>query len=197
MSRARALWARLSRAERVALAGLAVLLAAGIALRVVTMLAYRPAFIGYPDTREYALGADGELFADPFRTVGYPFFLRLLHLVTDHLSFVVVVQHALGIATALLLVGAVRRAGAPAWAGLLPAAVILLGGDQLLFEHAVLTETLYAFLTVAALYAGVRCLDGSRLAWPALAGVLLGLAATVRISGLPLVALLVAWMPLV
>lgn len=158
------------------------------------MYAYRPAFIGYPDTREYALGADGELFADPFRTVGYPVFLRLAHAFSDHLSFTIAVQHALGLATALLLFGAVRRAGAAAWIGLVPAAVVLLGGDQLLLEHAVLTEALFTFLVAAALYAGVRCLDGSRLRWPALAGVLIALAATVRIAGLALLPLLALWM---
>ena len=178
--------------------GLAVLLAGGIALRVAAMYGYRPAFIGYPDTREYALGADGDLWADPFRTVGYPLFLRGLHVFSDHLSLVVVVQHLIGIATALVLFGAVRRSGAPPWLGLIPAAVVLLGGDHVLFEHAVLTETLYTFLIAAALYAGVRCLaDGSAIAWPAAAGLLLGLAATVRVAGLVLVPLLAAWMLLV
>jgi hypothetical protein len=195
--RARERWAGLGRGERVALAGLALLLVAGIALRVVAMYGYRPAFIGYPDTREYALGADGDLWADPFRTVGYPVFLRLLHVFSDHLSLVVAVQHLLGIATALLLYGAVRRAGGPAWLGLLPAGVVLLGGDHVLFEHAVLTETLYTFLIAAALYAGVGALDGSVATWPALAGLLLGLAATVRIAGLLLVPLLALWMLLV
>jgi uncharacterized protein YqgC (DUF456 family) len=196
-ARARARWDGLGRPERIALAGLALLLAGGIALRVVAMYAYRPAFIGYPDTREYALGADGDLWADPFRTVGYPLFLRALHAFTDHLSFVVVVQHLLGVATALLLFAAVRRCGGPAWLGLVPAAVVLLGGDHVLFEHAVLTESLYTFLTAAALYAGVRCLDGAAFGWTAAAGLLLGLAATVRIAGLVLVPLLAAWMLLV
>jgi 4-amino-4-deoxy-L-arabinose transferase-like glycosyltransferase len=194
----RARWRGLGRGERVALAGLVLLLAAGIAVRVVAMYGYRPAFIGYPDTREYALGAGGDLWADPFRTVGYPFFLRVLHVFSDHLSLVVAVQHLLGVATALLLFGAVRRAGGPAWLGLVPAAVVLLGGDHVLFEHAVLTETLYTFLIAAALYAGVRALEGgSTLGWPAAAGLLLGLAATVRIAGLVLVPLLAAWMLLV
>lgn len=196
-ARARARWHGLTRGERAALAGLVPLLAGGIALRVVAMYAYRPAFIGYPDTREYALGADGDLWADPFRTVGYPLFLRLLHAFSDHLSLVVAVQHALGVATALLLYAAVRRSGGPPWLGLVPAAVVLLGGDHVLFEHALLTEALYTFLTAAALYAGVRCLDGSALGWPAAAGLLLGTAATVRVAGLVLVPLLAAWMLLV
>ncbi len=180
-----------------ALIGLALLLAAGIALRTVAMYAYRPAFIGYPDTYEYVLGADGSLFRDPMRVVGYPAFLRILHGVSDHLSLVVVVQHVLGLATALLLFGAVRRSGAPAWLGLVPAAVILLGGDQLLFEHAVLTETLYTFLTAAALYAAVRSMDGATLRWAALAGLMLGLAATVRQAGVPILPLLALWMLLI
>jgi hypothetical protein len=168
--------------------------AAGVALRVVAMYGYRPAFIGYPDTREYALGADGELFADPVRTAGYPLFLRLAHVLSDHLSFTIAVQHLLGVATALLLFGAVRRSGAPAWVGLVPAAVILLGGDQVLFEHAVLTEALFTFLVAAGVYAAARSLDGSRVAWPAAAGLLIALAATVRIAGLALLPLLALWM---
>ena len=180
--------------DRGPLVGLAVLLVAGVVLRVVAMYAYRPAFIGYPDTLEYTLGADGSLFADPFRTIGYPVFLRLVHAFSDHLSVTIVVQHGLGLATALLLFGAVRRSGAPAWLGLVPAAAILLGGDQILFEHAVLTEALYTFLTAAGGYAAVRCMDGSRVAWPAAAGALLATAATVRIAGVGLLPLLVLWM---
>lgn len=194
---ARARWDRLDRAERTALLVLAALLAAGALLRLVAMLAYRPALIGYFDTPVYATGARLDLFWDPLRPAGYPFFLRALHGLSDNLSLTTLVQHALGMATALLLYGAVRRGGGPPWLGLIPAAVILLGGDQLLFEHALLSETLYAFLTAAGLYLAVRAIDGSAWAWPAAAGVLLALAATVKLAGLAIVPLAVLWFLLV
>lgn len=193
----RARWDRLGRAERIAVAGLAALLAVGALLRLLAMLAYRPALIGYFDTPVYATGARGELFWDPLRTVGYSFFLRVMHGVSDSLSFTTLVQHGLGMATALLLYGAVRRGGGPPWLGLIPAAVILLGGDQLLFEHALLSEALYTFLTAAGLYLAVRALDGSRWIWPAAAGALFALATTVRLGGLLILPLVVLWFLLV
>jgi hypothetical protein len=171
-----------------------VLVAAGVALRVAFMLAYRPAFLGYPDSVDYIVGARDQLFADPLRVVGYPFFLRVVHTVDASLSFTIVVQHMLGIATGLLLYATARRIGLALWPALIPAAVVLLGGDQLFLEHAVLSESVYTLVTVAGVYAAVRCLDGRALPWAAAAGALMGLAATVRLAGLALLPVLALWL---
>jgi hypothetical protein len=187
----------LSVGERRTLLALGMLVLAGLVLRVCFMLAYRPAFLGYPDSGVYTTGARGELFWDPLRVVGYSVFLRLAHGLNSNLSFTILVQHGLGIATALFLYATVRRIGGPPWLGLVPAAVVLLGGDQLFFEHALLSETLYTFLTAAAVYAAARCLAGGRFAWPVACGVLLALAGTVRLAGVALLAIVVLWLLLV
>ena len=67
------------------------------------------------------------------------------------------------------------RAGAPAWAALLPAIVVLLCGDGIFLEQTVLSEPLFIFLSCAALYSAVRTDDSRRAwAWGATAGLLLG-----------------------
>jgi hypothetical protein len=110
----------------VALVGITVLTAGAIAVRAWFMLSYRPAFLGFGDSHEYVLAAALNIFRDVQHPAGYPLFLRLVHYFSDRLSFTILVQHALGVATGLLLYESVRRTGAPAWLGLLPAAVVFL-----------------------------------------------------------------------
>jgi hypothetical protein len=187
----------LGAADRRALVALAVLVTAGVALRVVFMLAYRPAFLGYPDTVDYIDGARHALFGDPLRVAGYPVFLRVAHAIDSNLLSTIVVQHALGVATGLLLYATVLRVGGPRWLALIPATFVLLGGDQPFLEHSLLSESLYTFVTAAGLYAAARCLDDRAVPWAAAAGALMGLAATVRVAGLALLPLLALWLVLV
>ena len=77
----------------------------------------------------------------------------------SQLEFTIALQHLLGIATGLILYAAVRRLGAPVWAGVLAAAAVLLSLDQIFLEHAVMNETVFTFLFALALYAAVRALD--------------------------------------
>src|SRR5690242_16461669 len=125
-----------------AYAVLAVLLAAGVALRVLLMADYRPAVLANADSARYmhfALEPPGVL-NDPFGPTGYSFFLRVAHWISPHIGFTIVVQHLLGIAAALLLYGTARRLGAPRWPALIAPAVLLLSGDQAYVEHTILTE---------------------------------------------------------
>ncbi len=166
---------------------LAALLAAGVGLRAWALWSWRPAFIGYYDTSPYVAAARSGLFADPFRPAGYPAFLRALHALSDHVVAVTALQHALGIATALLLYAAVRPYSR--WAALLAPAVVLLDGFEVLVEHAVLSDSLFVFLLAAALLAAVRRMGLA-------AGALIALAASVRTVGLfvvPLVLLALLW----
>jgi hypothetical protein len=165
---------------------------AGVGLRCLFMFAYRPALLGYPDTYIYLTDAHQNIFYDPLRPVGYPFFLRIVHAVNDNLSFATLVQHGLGILTALTLYATVRRITGRPWAPLLPSAVVLLGGDQIYLEHAILSEALYTVLVAFGLYAAVRTRAGG-WGWAAAAGGLIALSATVRLAGLVLVPVLVIW----
>jgi hypothetical protein len=177
--------------RRVPLA-LGILLALGVALRILFMLAYRPALLGYPDTSVYLTGATGDLFWDPLRVVGYPEFLRIVRVASSDLSFATLVQHGLGVGTAVLLYLACRRVGGPRWVALVPAAVVLLGGDQLFFEHAILSEALFGLLVAAGLYCALRAAEGWW--WAGAAGALVGLATTVRLAGLVLAPLVAVWL---
>ena len=176
--------------EVLALAGL---LLVGVLLRVYFTIEWRPAITGYSDSGIYFQDAQTGPFADPFRTVGYGMFLSVLHAVTPHLLLVTFAQHVIGLATGVLLFLIVRRAGGPVWLGLVPAAFLILNGDQLFLEHAALTETLFTFLVTLAIYGAVRGSGGAVL-WAALAGVSAGLSVTVREAGLVLVPIFVLWL---
>ena len=165
---------------------LAAVLVAGALLRLLFVLAWQPAFMGWPDAASYIDVSQGELFGNELRPAGYSMFLWLLHALAPSLTLVIVLQHLLGLATAALLYFAVARTGAPPLLGLVPAAVVALGGDGVFLEHSPISEALFIFLVAAAVYAGVRALEGESLRWPAICGVLLALAATVRVVAVPL-----------
>jgi hypothetical protein len=174
-----------------------VLLAGAVAVRVWLMLGYGPAFVGFGDSHEYVTAALLGVFHDVQKPAGYPIFLRAVHLLSHSLSFTILVQHLLGIATGLLLYGAVRRTGAPAWLGLLPAAVVFFGGTGLLLEHSLLGDSLFAFLQALGLYLAVRALKEPPLRWSLLAGLAIGASFWVKTVGLSnaivLPPLLLAW----
>ncbi len=178
--------------------GLVVLLIGGVAMRVFLMLEYRPAMLSNADSARFLYYAhDAErFFHDSFAPTGYAAFLRFVRLISTRLEFTIVLQHLFGIAAALLLCAALRRVGAPRWASLIPAAVLLLSGDELYIEHALLSEPLFILLVAAGLYSAVRGLTsvGADAAISlAGAGALLACAARVRGVGLVLVPVLVLW----
>ena len=108
-------------AARVPLA-IAIVLTAGIVLRLVVALVYQPALMNNADSATYIVMADGGLWGDPVRTTGYPLFMIVVHALSDALVFTIAVQHVLGVATGLLLYALGRRAGAPVWASTIGAA---------------------------------------------------------------------------
>ncbi|MEA2480394.1 MAG: hypothetical protein QOJ07_2316, partial [Thermoleophilaceae bacterium] len=170
------------------------LLVAGALLRLVFFFAWRPAFMGWPDAKSYIDVAHGDLFGNVLRPAGYPLFLRGLEVLVPDIRFVILVNHALGLATAALLYAAVTRATGSRALGLLPAAIVALGGDGMFLEHSPLSEPLFTFLVAVALYAAVRATDGGSLGWPALAGLSLACATSVRVVGLALLPLVVIWL---
>jgi|GEM_PF-1096397 len=176
-----------------ALFGLMVLLGVGIVLRVWLTLVWSPAFTGYSDTGIYFTGAVESVWSDPVRMVGYSMFLRAVHFVDPHLLAVIVAQHAIGLGAAALYFFAVRRCGGPRWLGLAPAAVIALGGDELFFEHAALSDALFVALIAATLYAALRASE-DRVWWAGVAGLFAGLSVWDRTVGLGLVAVVAIWL---
>lgn len=169
---------------------LTMIFLAGLLLRLYFMQRWRPALVGFPDTAIYIQAAHTGIFQNPLRVAGYAEFLRLMHGIRPHLSFAIFIQHLLGLASGLLLFGALRRAGLPRGLGLAPAAMVVLGGSELFIEHAALTESLFIFLVDLALYAIVRTWRGN-WGWAILAGLALGCATDVRTLGLVLLPVLV------
>jgi hypothetical protein len=154
------------------------------------MVSYGPAFVGFGDSHEYVSAAALGVFRDVQKPAGYPIFLGLVHFFSDSLSFTIFVQHALGVATGLLLYRSVRRTGAPPWLGLVPAAVVFFGGTGLLLEHSLLGDSLFAFVQAVGVYAAVRALCEPGLRWALLAGLAIGISfwvKTVALSSLVLV----------
>ena len=122
----------------------AVLLAAGLVLRVLAQLAYRPALF-YIDTSRYLYNdAQG---MDP---VGYKGPLRVILAVTNF-NTVAAVQHLLGLAMAVVLYVLLLRRGAPRWLAALAMAPLLLDAYQIQVEQTVMPDTWFEALVVAGL----------------------------------------------
>jgi hypothetical protein len=187
-ARAAAVRARAAARQPHAIA-LGLVFLAGLALRLYFRSQWRPALIGFPDTSIYIEDAITGIFNDPLRVGGYSEFLRLMHGIHPSLSFAILVQHLLGLASGLLLFGAVRRAGLSGWVALAPAAVVMLSGSEIFVEHAPLSEAVFIFLVDLGLYAIVRA--WRRWWWAIVAGLALGAATDMRSVGLVLLAVMV------
>ena len=126
------------------------LLLAGLALRVVTFFAYRPALIYYDSTRY--LDRLHDLEPSTLRPLGYPLFLKLLP--TDwELAVVPAVQHLFGLAIAVLIYAVLLRLGLPKLWGALATVPVLFDGYQLNIEQYILSEPLFELLLVGGLRA--------------------------------------------
>ena len=149
--------------------------------------------MGWPDAASYMDVSQGELFSSTLRPAGYPLLLKGLYALAPTLSLVVFVHHMLGLASAALLYLAVAWSGAPRLLGLVPAAILALGGDFMFLEHSPISESPFIFLVAAALYAGIRAQEGKSLRWAALCGLAFALAASVRVVGGPLLVVVGLW----
>jgi hypothetical protein len=165
----------------------AALLTAGLVLRVLAELAYRPALF-YIDTVRYLYNAGG---MDP---VGYKGPLRAILLV-GNFDAVAAFQHLLGLAMAVVIYLLLRRRGVARWLAALAIAPVLLDGYQLQIEQTIMPDTLFEAMIVAGL---AILLWSPRPGWRRVvcAGVVLGASATVAQVGeallLPAVIYLVA-----
>lgn len=128
--------------------GAAVVLLA-VVLRVAAAIAYRPVLEFHGDSYHYLDNAR-HLGLDLWHPMGYAVFLRVLSW-TGTLYTVSVVQHALGIATGVLIYRWVRGRGVGDAGAALAAAPVLLDAWQVVAEHTVLAEAMFELLVVAAL----------------------------------------------
>jgi 4-amino-4-deoxy-L-arabinose transferase-like glycosyltransferase len=166
------------------------LLLAGVALRLIAILSWWPA-TALDDS--YERFADSNPFANPLHPAGYPLILGALGAMTRELALTIFVQHLSGIVSALLLWGATRRLTGSAWAGLLPAGIVLLDPDLIFLEHSIMAESWAVLATSIGLYAAVRAFDEPEpwWRWPLLTGAVLALGVTIRTAGLLMIPVVV------
>jgi hypothetical protein len=154
---------------------LALLLTAGLALRVLAQVAYRPVLL-YIDSIKYLVGAyPGN---DP---PGYQFALRPV-LAVGNLDFIATVQHVLGLAMAVTIYLVLLRRGAPRWLSALATAPLLLDGYQLQIEQVVMPDVMFEVLIVAGL-AALLWYGRPRMWLTVVAGLAFGASATARQVG--------------
>ncbi|WP_084962292.1 hypothetical protein [Thermoactinospora rubra] len=161
------------------------LFAVAAALRATAMLGYRPA-LWFPDSYTYIVTVMRPR-PDLVRPAGYSMFVKLLE---PFHSFAVVAatQHLLGLGVGALVYWIAARS-APRWIAVLAAAPVLLDAYQIQLEHLLVSDVLFMALVVAATVLAMRAEP------PAVAiGLLLAAASLTRTVGLPLVALVAAWL---
>jgi hypothetical protein len=161
----------------------AALFAAGVLLRLVTFLAYRPALL-YQDSIWYLDNAEHLVPMDR-KPAGYSAFLRLLG-AGDDLALAPLANHLMALAAALLVYALLLRLGVRRWVAALATAPLLLDAFQLLVEQHVLSEALFELLLAGACAALLwrRPLGAPEAA---LAGLLLALAVLTRVVALVLI----------
>jgi hypothetical protein len=120
----------------------ATLLAAGLVLRVLTQVAFRPALV--LDAVRYLYNSYGN---DP---VGYEGPLRAILLV-GNFDAVAAVQHLLGLVMAVVIYLLLLRRGASRWLAALAMAPVLLDAYQLQDEQTIMPGTWFQALVVAGL----------------------------------------------
>ncbi|MEV5322735.1 hypothetical protein AB0K67_01200 [Nonomuraea sp. NPDC052634] len=167
----------------------AVLLALAAALRVVTMLGYRPATLYWYDSFTYLDMAVHPAPSASFHPIGYSLLLRAL-LPFHSVELIVAVQHAMGLATGLLLYAVLRRRSVPGWAAAAATVPLLFDASFLRLETGILSDTQFIFLIVAALAVLMWSPEVSVRA-AACAGLLFAAAALTRTIALPLLLLVV------
>ena len=151
------------------------LFVAGLVLRVLAQIGYRPALL-YVDSLKYLYGASPG--SDP---LGYRLVLKVILLVGD-LGTVAAIQHLLGLAMAVALYVVLLRRGVPVWLSALAVAPVLLDAYQLQMEQTIMPDVWFEALIVAGLAVLLwRPVLTPRFA--VAAGLILGASATVKALG--------------
>jgi hypothetical protein len=161
---------------------LALLIAGGLVLRVVTQFAYEPALL-FIDSKKYLFGTDFELGAwGSFDPIGYTLLMLKPVLTFGNLGLVALLQHVLGLGMAVALYVLMLRRGVVRWLAALAVAPVLLDAYQLNAEQTIMPDVLFEALVVAGI---VLLLWRPRPALPfvILAGLALGTSAPVRQVG--------------
>lgn len=146
------------------------------------------------------------LILDPTRTSGYSLYLALLR-PFHSFALVTVSQHIMGLLTGVMIyVLARKRFSCPAWLATLLSLPVLLDGFEIQLEHLIMSDTLFLFLAMASIFVLLWAPLGKsgpgtrwwRTTWfrCALSGILIGLSALDRSTGVPLLPVIGLWIVL-
>ena len=169
----------------------AVVLVPALLLRVDAELGYRWQS-WFNDSFNYVTGAV-TMTLDPTRPSGYSVYLRVLEPFHSY-ALVTISQHLMGLLVAVMIYALARyRLKVPAWIAVLFSLPVLYDGFEIQLEHLIMADTLFLFLAMAAV---TLVLWSRRPSWRVclVAGVLLGLSAAVRATGLPLLAVFAVYL---
>ncbi|RFS86392.1 hypothetical protein D0T12_07310 [Actinomadura spongiicola] len=168
----------------------ACLMAVAVVVRVVAVKGY-PSPLWFGDSPGY-LTAAIELRPSKTRPSGYSLLLWALK-PFHSFTLLVSVQHVIGLLMGVLVYLLVWRVARVAWFGALLAVPVLLPVHQVALEHMLMSDSLFAFLLLAAVAA---VLWRRRTTWwlGALAGLFTGFAAVTRAAGLPLIVVILVAM---
>jgi hypothetical protein len=161
---------------------LALLIAAGLVLRVITQFAYQPALLFF-DSKKYLFGTDiSNGTWGSYDPIGYTLLLLKPALMAGSLALVALAQHVLGLGMAAALYVLMLRRGVTRWLAALAVAPVLLDAYQLNAEQTIMPDVLFEALVVAGI---VLLLWNPRptLGFVLLAGLALGTSAPVRQVG--------------
>lgn len=169
-----------------------LILAAGVALRVVATLAYQPALF-FVDSVRYLKAIE-----DPNPTgrspLGYTLLLLApVLLTTGHLVFAAIANHVVGLLTGIGGYALLRRFGVWRWVAALAVAPVLLDAYQLQIEELIMSDALFAALSLLLLLVLARRGEVS-YGVAVIAGLVLAAAALTRLVGLATVAVAVGYL---
>jgi len=161
------------------------------------------------------------LYLDPTRTSGYSLYLWVLK-PFHSFALVTISQHIMGMLVGVMIYAlAKRRFACPTWLAVLMSLPVLLDGFEIQLEHLIMSDTLFLFLAMLGmtvlLWSPLRAPDGALVgggapwrrsfwrgrwwssAWVrcAVSGLLIGLSAIVRSTGIPLIPVIGVWLLLV
>ncbi|MFI0451320.1 phospholipid carrier-dependent glycosyltransferase [Actinomadura sp. 6N118] len=168
-----------------------IILAAGLSLRVITMLGYRWA-MWFNDAFQYVQTA---IEPEPHivRPNGYVFFLQALE-PFHSFALITTVQHLMGLGIAIMIYALLRRRlGAARWVATLAAAPVVLDAYQIQLEHMILSDVPFTFLmtgmvTLILWWRDITIVRGAAL------GALLALTVLTRSVGLALVMVVLVYL---
>jgi hypothetical protein len=127
----------------------ALLMIAGLLLRIAAQLAYQPALL-YIDSKKYLFGLQVQAWG-AFDPMGYTLAVLRPVLLVTNLGAVAALQHLLGLAMATAIYLLLGRLGVPCWLAALATAPLLLDGYQLVAEQTIMPDALFEALVVAGL----------------------------------------------